>query len=84
LTTGAAYAFLGVSISLVFLNLNSKKMLFALALVAIILLVPSFVSSHAYDAYNLNKPGVVYGMAFTGEYIQDQDSRIITPFGNQL
>lgn len=84
LTTAAAFAFLGTSMSLEFFNLGSKKVFCALMIFALLLVVPSFISNHAYDYYNLNRDPIRNGLMYTGQHIYSENVRIICPFGNQL
>jgi hypothetical protein len=81
---GATFAFLGTSIGIGFMNVRSKRQLFVFAMIALLLVMPAFISQHQVEQYDMMRDPIELGLIFTGKHIKNDNVKIICPFGNQL
>jgi hypothetical protein len=63
---------------------RSRKVFFLLLIITVTLVTPAFITKNGYEYYDLLREPIMPGMQFTGTYITNVSSIVLSPFDHQL
>lgn len=83
-TTSISFYCLGVSLSVGFFSLRSRKVLLIAGILLCALIIPSFIFSYPQEQYDLIRSSVMQGLVFAGNQLTSNPGEILCPYGQEF